>query len=373
VGEHDYALYGNCLNKKRPYRQEKGALPPFLISKLHISGEKMSTKHNKRKLASAGFWLLIIISIFSWIQFAWPTFAAFLSTNKNFTPFEILLILLNPFDKTIYKETIFAGPLFLTASFIAFTSIGLVYNSFANYINNSRSAISVIYTKIDIVFHDLELSKSTITRNQYIHANQPSVRAYRSSITTSAPNGKVIGNSYRSSSSINGKNITEEVMSFGDDNSLELIEIFKSDLPINKIATYLPNFAVYQLRSIFSQTIVERQTQIVQENEYNHDKPSFSLSSIRYPVSNATITVSFPNSTAPSQNDIKALLISENLADIIDITTKIEDPSRTIYCVNLKELRNSTLKIIWNNNSLKNYIENLNSQICNQIQTPSIT
>jgi hypothetical protein len=302
--------------------------PPFLILELSEttkpSGGHMKT--NKRKWATLAFWTVLLGSAFSWIQFLWPPFQAFLNTEPQPTFWAILRELLNPFSTAIYDDTIFGGWLFLLITAVSFVAFGSAYRSLLLYVENSRAAISVLATEITLDFADVELTTSTITRDQLIHANQPEVRAYRSSLSMTSPSGEMVPNSYRAASSVGGALITSEVLSFGDKRSQELIELFRQHLPVNIFVTYLPNWLVYLTRGIFSRTIVYRQTQVTQLNEYNGEKPNLALASIRYPVTNAVLKIQFPRETGPDICDVRAFLLSDNLADSIDVIPDIGDP-----------------------------------------------
>ena len=115
------------------------------------------------------------------------------------------------------------------------------------YVERSESTVSVLETRFVLHFEDESLSRTTMTRRQRLHANQPDVTSYPYAHSVHAPHGEIVQGSVSLCSYIDREKITKELIVEQSKGSVEVIEVLDRSLPTSLLSTYLPDWLVLTL------------------------------------------------------------------------------------------------------------------------------
>lgn len=294
----------------------------------------------KRKIFA---FLALVILTYTWLDFLWRPFELYLH-QPSATAIGLLLELLKPVND-IYRFP-FGGWLFLLVPL----ALGVLLLAFArwisDYLENSFVPISVLETKMTLILEDDNIT-SRLIRRQLYHANKPEQYAYHSRSSINAASGTI--ESVDIVSRLNGTVITREVLTFGGEKATDIIETFNRALPTNLIVSLLPDSFVlflYRQFNLFKNLIVERNSEVTNKNEYNDSFCHLSLTSLRYPVTNVSVTLNFPQRLAPPAGNLKVYVVRENIADPKS-PTRDEEDGRVKYAIALDRFFGSTIRAYW--------------------------
>jgi len=294
------------------------------------------------------FWFLAVIGgLDSWIQFFWPAFDKYLAKAEP-TIFALLIDLIKPISP-IRPDVPFYGYLFFAANFAILALVFGAMKSFFNYIETSFIPVSVLRTDLELTFDKDDLSLGRVNRSQLLHANKGNVTAYHLNRSVERSGAGIDMKAVHSVSTINQRQINDGIpLVFGNERKVEIIEKFSSPLPKNIIASLLPDNIVLFLYDMgfFRKVILKREFDCLDVNEYNGKDAKFGLTSMRYPVSNVNITVSFPLNAEPVKIDF--LHVKENTA--IDMHPDVKrQRGLAKYSVSLHKFSNSSIYVYWEN------------------------
>lgn len=297
----------------------------------------------------AGITILILVAaLVSWSQFLWPPVAAFSRSAGNPDFVALTWKLLNPVSD-IYPY--FGGGWLLLACALAVVLILLGWaRKFLNYLDRSGVGISVLEMKMELLLNNASGSDATVTRSQAFHANRRGIKAYSLVYRPDSLLGRVDRSSLLLTSQINGKNITLDLLRRGTEKSFEVKEMYNRDLPVNWLATYLPNWLVLSLWRLgaFRGTVVERNGAVRYHDEYTGPEAIISLNATMRPVTNVVLKVTFPEDAAPQPADIKAFLLREIAVESVALK-RSQTPGRVSYEAEVRSLFQATMQIQWNN------------------------
>lgn len=300
------------------------------------------------RLLTWGFSIIVFaIAAVSWSQFFWPPFEAYKQAKS---PNALALVgeLLNPLSK-MYPYP-FGGWLFLLSTFAILLIILGIFRRLLAYLDHSAVGISVLETKMELVLHGADGSSATVIRNQTFHANRTGITAYSLIYKPDSPTGRIDTSSLRLSSSVGDKNITQELLRRGTNRFVDVKEMYTRELPVNPLATYLPNRLVLLLHTwgLFRGTVVERTGEVKYIDEYTGQEAIISLNASMRPVSNVVLKVTFPDGAEPAPENIKGFLLRETAVQAVDLKPSATNSSRS-YEAHVNSLYLATLQIQWKN------------------------
>lgn len=305
-------------------------------------------KRQKNQLIRwAVFWLATFATAFSWLQIFWPPISFYRRSHgvgARATFAELL-----KWDNSIYGFPASGYVFLILTAILSLIAIALI-RAIGNYLENSQVGISLLETRMDLIMEDEDRRRATMCRDQVFHANRADVTAYHLIHKADAPNAHIEDDSIHLESLVGGKVITKELLKRGNGKSKDVIEVYKSPLPTSLFATYLPNWIVALLQNtpLFDGVLVKRKGRIVYVDEYSGDESILSITSLRYPVINTKITISFITGSEPDRSDVRAFLIQENAVEEIGVSSQTSG-NRTIFEVNARSLYRETLRIQWVN------------------------
>ncbi len=254
----------------------------------------------------------------------------------------------------IYPDVPIGGYLFLAASVIPLVVLGIWVRQAIEYWDNARVPLSVLETDVTLSFAEPDMKRAILTRKQFFHANQPDVGAYHSTTKVDGEKASIDPNHQVFDAQVGHRSIKGEIIKQGNEKSINVIEIYNESLPRNPLVTILPNqvvHSIYKNFGAFFNVIVKRTTVIHLVDEYNAKEPFYSISSMRYPVTNVKLRFLFHSETAPSPEDISAFLIKDNLAMRLALPP-CHEGAFTTYEVAVREFKSATIRVAWNNRNL---------------------
>ena len=249
----------------------------------------------------------------------------------------------------------FAGYVFLiTSTIILYFSFVLIMRpvrAALEFIEGSEAPISILESKIELFMQDADMRVCETRRRQILHSNSEKVNAYHYS--QSSTHGVLKKDLLRIESRIAGNLITDNLLKREFGKTLDTIELFNRELPTNLIATYLPDIAVLFLHrqfKLFKNSLITRECDGTDENEYSVQYPFYQLTVARYPVSMITLTLNFPVGSVYRKGTIKAFLIRNQAVREVAVAPLNDDPKRTKFQVEINKLKQQeSLRIIWEN------------------------
>lgn len=295
-------------------------------------------------------WLAFIIALVGWDQFLLRPVQYYLGQHNSVAA--LALELLKPIN-AVYPGDLCLGWLFIAASAIlipiAIVAIAKTFRGITGYIERSEIAISVLETKITVEMLSADKASGRITRRQKFHANRDNVGAYRYSSTSDA--GDIQKNDISSTATVDNDNVVFALHKTKRGKTVELIESYSRKLPRSWWATYLPDnvvLALYEHTSILDKKIVERCVTIVNNGEFDVAEPLYQLTVNKNPMSNIYLTLSFFETNAPSVNQIRCMVISENAVTYLT-PEMLALNGRVSYEIYVKRLFQQTLRFEWTN------------------------
>lgn len=258
-------------------------------------------------------------------------------------------------NSPIYPGTLGGGYFFLLFSAVMVVIITIFMRTMSDYLVHSRSGISILETRLTCEMLNPLMTRATVRREQRFHANR-SVKAYHMEFRATEPGGTIDRDTFRIKSMIKGTEVTdrarlERLKIPQGATGLVVTEPYQHHLPTNLLATYLPNFLVLQLKNFFRGVIVERQISLDYINEFCGEHPKVQLTSVRYPVTNVVLEISFFSDTAPDEQDIHCDVLRDNIADPVDPVVTTRD-GKTLYTFNVGRLYQETVCVHWKNKKL---------------------
>jgi hypothetical protein len=244
----------------------------------------------------------------------------------------------------------FGGWLFLLSTFAILLIILGIFRRVLAYLDHSSVGISVLETHMELVLHTADGSSATMMRKQTFHANRTGITAYSLFYRPNSPGGRIDTASLRLSSSVGDKNITQSLLRRGTDRFADVKEMYTRELPVNPLATYLPNRLVLLLYSwgLFKGTVVARSGEVKYIDEYTGPEAIISLNASMRPVSNVLLKVTFPDGAEPAPGDIKGFLLRETAVENVDLQPSATAGTRS-YEAHVNSLYQATLQIQWKN------------------------
>lgn len=255
----------------------------------------------------------------------------------------------------IYPDVPIGGYLFLAAGVIPLVVLSIWIRQAIEYWDNARVPLSVLETDVTLSFDAPDMRRAILTRKQFLHANQPDVGAYHSITKVDGKRASIDAKNQVFDAQVGHRSIKGEIIRQGNEKSINVIEIYNESLPRNPLLTILPNqvvHSVYKNFGLFFNVIVKRTTVIHLLDEYNEDEPFYSISSMRYPVTNVRLKFLFHSETAPSPEDISAFLIKDNLAMRLALPP-CHEGGFTTYEVTVREFKSATIRVAWANRNLR--------------------
>ena len=250
--------------------------------------------------------------------------------------------------------------LFLTAMLLIILWYFVVRTTarFNHYIEDSRTDISVLQTNIWISIDDPEMTTAWIARHQFFHANAADVNAYHYSHTPSV--GHVELDSFMINTTIGGAlwTDTQKTMPIPHGKGFELIEVFRAPLPSSRLATYLSDQTVLNLKRYwgwFGAVVAERNVSFKSVGEYNQPNPMFELQLMRYRAAAVRVWISFPIETAPDFEHLKAMRIRENAVHFFSPTYR-PSAGRKVLHFSVDNAEHERIRVTWSNRNLRDYL-----------------
>ena len=210
--------------------------------------------------------------------------------------------------------------------------------------------LSVLDTIVTVQFDEPDGSVVTVTKKQFIRANQPGVTAYHMDAAP-YPGGTI--DPHEISCWLNTTNypINEGVEPSGKSGSpIELIHSFDPALPFAWYLPLIPDRILLArhnlLPKFLRKFVVQQWIRTVYRNDFNQPGSYFELRSTRYPHRAITVKLCFDPRKMPSLEDIVARRI---VVDGVRLETvhQIEESANCVYEIRADWLSRERLRISW--------------------------
>jgi hypothetical protein len=229
-------------------------------------------------------------------------------------------------------------------------SFGASCNAFAVSMVFRNIPITIIWTKIDVRFADVEGRRVELHREQLLRANQPGVTAYFSSHTPTS-GGTVPHDQIRATIYCEACNINDRVEVTGSEQGkTELVHVFGTALPYKWYMPLIPasflNRDYNRLPKWIRKFVAVRTNVVVYKDEYSGAKPVMNFSSIsgRYHQFNLSFQIHF--NQRPIPDSLRIMRIQNN--GVLDAHFE-RRPDNTVG-IHLDTMHTDTLRIVWQQN-----------------------